>query len=792
MACRFPDAPDPATFWRNQLARRTSFRPVPPERWPQPDLTAELVRDNALKGEPRAAFVDGVDLFAAKHFKIAPRRGEAMDPQQRLALEVVREALQDAGLETRPFDRRRTATFLGVCVSEYQTLSTLAYRLRQLEKGQFGDPLDPQVSLAISKRVKPIRRYSLPGCLLSMCASNVAQQFDFGGPAFTLDAACASSLVALVQAAQYLRTLPPRKEHAPVALAGGAYIQLQPDCMVGFTQVGALSEKDCRPFDRDASGFMMGEGVGVVVLKRLEDALQDGDPVYAVLRGVAWNSDGKGDNPSIPAVHGQLEVLQQGFEDARLDPADVGYFECHGTGTQVGDAVEIEALARLNAGRPDPAWVGAVKANFGHTMGAAGVASFLRAVLAVHHATIPPQANFEAWHPDLERFAEHLRVPTEPQEWRGVRRAGVSSFGFGGSNAFALLEEAPRVARATDAPATLTLSAATPALLQEYARRIAEVLPEHDLPDVAAALAERAPGACTLTVTAATREEAAARLLAGEGADAPALPQRPRRAVTLPFVPLERVRYWILEDRPAAPRAEQLVRELQVDPESPYLRDHVWRGRPLVPLAMALDLVATEAGLRPPFALRDVQVPWAISVRGPVTLRVQREGDRVSLSELRRSGRELVAVEARIAPVPPPPLVQPGAQPLPVQVDLEEFYRSGTFHGPSMQGIHAVLPRRGTEVRGLVRTNGATGVVDVVAVDGAFQLALLGARLEGRKPMLPRAIHEFVLLESFGEGPVEVHVSGEQVSEDEACGRFLFYGRGRLLGWMDGVVGRAV
>lgn len=432
MACRFPDAPDPATLWSNVLARRASFREVPDARWPQSRLTDVMLGDRSINAVPVAAFVDRIEDFAGHHFGIAPRRAEAMDPQQRLSLEVAREALQDAGLERRPYNRRRTATFLGACVSEYAAISSLARRLRQLEAGQFGDPLDPAASTRIARRVKPLRSYTLPGCLVSMCASNVAQTFDLGGPAFTMDAACASSLVAVVQAVQYLRGLPPcHGEAAPVALAGGVYLQLGPDCIVGFTQVGALANSECRPFDAHASGFLMGEGVGVVVLKRLEDALRDGDCVYAVVRGVAWNSDGKGDNPSFPQVAGQREVLLQGFEDADVDPTTIDYFECHGTGTQVGDAVELEALSGIvgtRAGRPR---LGAIKANIGHAMGAAGVASFMRAVLAVHHGVLPPQTGFEAWHADLAGHAGRFEISTDATEWPGFRRAAVSAFGFG-------------------------------------------------------------------------------------------------------------------------------------------------------------------------------------------------------------------------------------------------------------------------------------------------------------------------------------------------------------------------
>lgn len=864
MACRFPDAADPTEFWANIAGRRASFREVPEERWPQTRLTATMRKDRGINCLPYGGFIDGVEQFAGPHFGLAPRRVEAMDPQQRLMIEVAREALQDAGLERRSFDRRRTATFVGACVSEYSAVSTLAWRLRQLEVGQFGDGLEVDVSLRIAKDVKAIRSYSLPGVLVSMCATLIAQTFDLGGPAFTLDAACASSLAAVVQAVNHLRALPPRKGEAPVALAGGVYLQLVPDCIVGFTQVGALGDGQCRPFDAGACGFLMGEGVGMVVLKRLEDAVADGDPVYAVIRGVAWNSDGKGDNPSAPSAEGQREVIELGLEAAAVDPASIGYVECHGTATAVGDAIELDALSGalgLSAGAPRPR-IGAVKANIGHALGAAGIAGFMRACLAVHHAVLPPQTGFERWHPDLERHASTFDISTEATPWTGSRRAAVSSFGFGGANSFVIVDEAPSpsvggaldgkppvsggaLAANGEAPALFVATAPTPGLLADYLTRLARVLPHTpSLVDAAHAVsARRLTREYAAGFVARSGAEAAARALAlvealqappdaltaveagvvgptprlASAASAPAprfgpvpcdadalraqvatllgVPEAPLaapRAASLPFVPLERRGYWIVNGAFPPLRIEREV-DISLDPADPVLSSHVYNGRAIVPLALSLDLLASAAELKPPFALLDVAVHWPVAVRRPVSMRVRQRNDRLELIEVRDSGREVVAVTARIgATRPPAPFrVRRDEAALPVTTSLDAFYRDVTFHGPALQGLDEVLAFTESEIVCRAQGGGPGRALDVRLIDSAFQMALLAAHARGRHPMLTHGMRELVLLEAVGDGPVEVRAEGEERGAGEVIGRYRFFARGRLIGWMDGVIGRA-
>ena len=455
MACRYPDSPTPQDFWDNLLARRSSFRPVPPERWDHSQFYVQgRTRDTHTTYCDRVALLDQPFAFDGVGFDIAPLRAESMDPQQRIMLELAREALHDAGLVGDGWDRSQAATFLGVSTSEFSLMNSTPLRARQLTTGQFGEPLDRALATGAASRFGPARSYSLPGSLQSMCATNLSQVFDLRGPAFTIDSACASSLTAVVQAVQYLRSCPPGGP-APVALAGGVFMMMVPDALIGFSRIGAVAAHECRPFDKDSAGFLMGEGGGLVVLKRWDDALRDGNPIYAVLRGVAWNSDGRADNPMTVGLEGHSQLIQGGLRDCGLQLDDFEYVECHGTATRTGDTVELQSLVEhLSPGtRP---YLGSVKANIGHTMSAAGIAGFLRATLALYHRQVPPQANWSEWHPELAELQGHFRIPTTVEAFeRQIPRALVSSFGFGGTNALVALE-------ATDSPGKRPEPLATP------------------------------------------------------------------------------------------------------------------------------------------------------------------------------------------------------------------------------------------------------------------------------------------------------------------------------------------
>jgi 8-amino-7-oxononanoate synthase len=504
IGCRFPMADDADTFWAHIRDGRPCFSEVPRSRWDHSMFFSKNGRDVDKTWTPRGGFIEDVESFAPLHYGIAPRRLEVMDPQHRLLIEATRVAIQDAGYERRDFDRSRTGVFTGLSVSEYKNLILGRIAAMQLASGQYGKAATPELAeriLELTPNLVPTRAFSIAGSLSNMAAASVAQTFDLGGPAFSVDAACASASVAVYDAVWALRT-----GQIDVALAGGAYVNLTPDNLIGFTRVGAISASGwCRPFDARADGFVQGDGIGVVFLKRLQDALQDGDRVYAVIRGAGCNNDGRGEGPMTPRVEGQLAVLRAAYRDAELSPAEVRFFEAHGTGTSVGDPVEIESLGRLlteaevDASRAP--WLGSVKANVGHTMSAAGIAGLIKGIKIVQEGVAPPQPDFQGPHPKLGLERWPLRISDALRPLEGPAYVGVSSFGFGGTNAHFVLEpptESRPTARTARVPAALesapeavVVTAPTPALLAGQLRALADAVPGLALADVADSLAGR-------------------------------------------------------------------------------------------------------------------------------------------------------------------------------------------------------------------------------------------------------------------------------------------------------------
>jgi acyl transferase domain-containing protein/7-keto-8-aminopelargonate synthetase-like enzyme len=497
MACRFPHARDVNALWDLVRTGEVAFEDIPDTRWKHSAFFDPVdVRATDKTYVRKGAFIDGVEDFAALHYGLAPRRVQVMDPQHRLAIEATRQVLQDAGYEARPFDRARTGVFIGASVSEYKDLLTARHRALQLAAGEFGDALNPAEAEAVKAAVadvSPARAFTIAGSLLNMIACSVAQTFDLNGPAMSIDAACSSALVAIHEAVVNLRA-----RQVNLALAGGVYLNLNPDNLVGFSRIGAISPSGaCRPFDARADGFVMGEGVGLVALKRLEDALADGDRIYAVLRGTGCNNDGRGEGPMTPRPEGQRDAMWRAHQDVDFPVESIGYVETHGTATTVGDVVEVGALKHFfgeKAGRaltqPHCA-LGSIKGNIGHTMSAAGVAGFIKTCLALYHRTIPPQPACDELNPKLELERSPFRVPRRPEAWAAApgqrRRAAVSSFGFGGTNAHVLLEEAPAVAAPPEREELFLLSAPTPALLAQHAAALAALVEAQALEPAAVA-----------------------------------------------------------------------------------------------------------------------------------------------------------------------------------------------------------------------------------------------------------------------------------------------------------------
>jgi acyl transferase domain-containing protein/acyl carrier protein len=421
LSCRFPGADDPEELWSLLREGRETVSEVPADRW---DAAAWFDPRPGVPGKSytrRGGFLRRVDGFDAQFFGIAPREAVSMDPQQRLLLETSWEALERAGQAPDRLAGSATGVFVGFSTSDYAQMGLWS-----------GDPAR-------------IDTYSASGGTASVAAGRLSYVFGFQGPSLAVDTACSSSLVALHLACQSLRS-----GECRLALAGGVYLLLSPLSSVALSALRMMApDGRCKAFDARADGFVQGEGCGVVVLKRLSDALADGDPILAVVRGSAVNQDGRSGGLTAPNGPAQEAVLRAALAAAGVEPAAVGFVEAHGTGTALGDPIEMGALATvLGPGREAgaPLRVGSIKTNLGHLAAAAGIAGLIKAVLALRYEAIPPHLHLEEPSPYIPWSQLPVEVPTRLTPWpagEGRRFAGVSSFGFSGTNAHVVLEEAP-------------------------------------------------------------------------------------------------------------------------------------------------------------------------------------------------------------------------------------------------------------------------------------------------------------------------------------------------------------
>jgi 7-keto-8-aminopelargonate synthetase-like enzyme/3-oxoacyl-(acyl-carrier-protein) synthase len=502
-------------YWRLLTDPQAQFAAVPDTRWRTAAFHSDNFRDRNSVYTDTMALLPDVGHFDALHYGIPPRRAKAMDPQGRLLIDLVREAIQDAGWEAEGFDREETSVITALTEGGYRELSTMQIRMRQLVGGEFGARVaDPQWPETV-RAVDALHGSSVAGLLLNMGPNTVSSVFDLRGESYALDSACSGGLMAVANAVFALRA-----GRCRIAVAGGAQLVLTPDLLVGLCRVGAISRSGrCLPFGAEADGFVLGEGAGILVLRPLADALEAGDRVYAVIRGVGTANDGTVQGGMHPLAAGQLRALRRAYRDAGLPPESVGYLEAHGTGTTVGDPVEIDALRELRGELAEPAFLGAVKAVVGHSLNAAGIAGLIKTVLAVHRGVIPPQPEFGlADSSALE--AARLTIPTTPTRWPRSgepRRAGVSAFGFGGTGVHVVVEEcvAEQARPASgEGPHLLVLSARDRAGLAAHARELAHTIAEDRLPlaRVEDTLARRAPLAEVLALVAEDTAEATARL----------------------------------------------------------------------------------------------------------------------------------------------------------------------------------------------------------------------------------------------------------------------------------------
>ncbi|MGW4076244.1 SDR family NAD(P)-dependent oxidoreductase [Streptomyces asiaticus] len=495
MGCRLPgDTDSPAVLWQLLADGRDAVGEPPAER------AALWAADPATTARPasappvRGGYLREVSGFDADFFGVSGREADVLDPQHRLLLEVAWEALEHAGMPPDRLGSTATGVFAGLSYNDY--MNRLDRHPRELE----GSALANGHCVATGR---------------------ISYLLGLHGPSVALDTACSSSLVAVHLAVQALRA-----GECDLALAGGVTLMFEPRITRSFDRMGMLSHTGhCHAFDAAADGFVRGEGCGIVVLKRLTDALRDGDRILAVLRGSAVNQDGHSDGLAAPSAAAQRALYEEALGRAGVDPADVGMVEAHGTGTPVGDPVEFTSLAQVYGTGRDRCALASVKTNLGHLEPAAGVTGLIKAVLCLGRGHIPPNLHFTRWNPAIAAGGTRFFIPRELTPWpvrTGPRLAAVSSFGFSGTNAHVVLEQppapAPRPAPPRPRPATravprvFLVPAGSPAVLPGAARRMADWLEadgaDTPLRDIAHTLAlRRGAGRGRLGVTAASRAE---------------------------------------------------------------------------------------------------------------------------------------------------------------------------------------------------------------------------------------------------------------------------------------------
>jgi acyl transferase domain-containing protein/NAD(P)-dependent dehydrogenase (short-subunit alcohol dehydrogenase family) len=452
-----PDATNAAAFWENVRNGRCSISAVQPERWDpelyyDPDPNVPDKTYSKIGGWVREYVWDPIRW----HLPIPPRVVEAMDESQKWAIACTREALEDYGYPKRPLDTNRTAVILGNAMAGEKHYFT-ALRLyfpeyaRELSRSASFAELPEAVRHDITrelhdrmgKRLPEITEDSMPGELANCIAGRIANVFNFHGPNYVCDAACASAMAAMSSATEGLV-----QHEFDVAVTGGIDRNMGASTFIKFCKIGALSASGTRPYAEGADGFVMGEGAAIFILKRLADAEHDGDKIYAVLRGMGGSSDGKGKGITAPNPIGQKLAIERAWQNAGLSPATATLIEGHGTSTRVGDVVEVQSMVEVLNSFHLPSGsvaLGSVKSNFGHLKGAAGAAGFLKTALALRDKVLPPSVHCEHPNPDIDFAHSPLYVSTELKPWTmpqdGVRRAGLSAFGFGGTNFHAVLEE---------------------------------------------------------------------------------------------------------------------------------------------------------------------------------------------------------------------------------------------------------------------------------------------------------------------------------------------------------------
>lgn len=419
MSCQFPGASNLTEFWHLLREQREGIREVPPERW---DINDYYDADKNKPGKMStryAGFVDGIELFDPTFFSITPKAAEYLDPQQRMLLKQVWHAIENAAIAPNSLKGSDTGVFIGISSHDYETL---------IIKNMSEAAINRQVAIGNSA---------------STASGRLSYFLGLEGPNLSIDTACSSSLVAVHQACEHLL-----RNECKLAIVGGVNALLSPYLFINFSKAGMLaSDGRCKTFDAQADGYTRGEGCGIVILKRLSEALHDQNQILAVIKASGYNQDGASSGLTVPNGNAQKKLLNKVLEKSQLSAEQIDYIECHGTGTSLGDPIEANALADVYAQKRErPLIIGSVKTNIDHLEAAAGIAGLIKTVLSLQNELIPASLNYHQINPQIH-LNEQMKVARDASNWQNTagksRYAGVSSFGFSGTNAHVILGQAP-------------------------------------------------------------------------------------------------------------------------------------------------------------------------------------------------------------------------------------------------------------------------------------------------------------------------------------------------------------
>ncbi|WP_437603947.1 SDR family NAD(P)-dependent oxidoreductase [Sorangium sp. So ce590] len=701
MAGLFAGSPDLETFWMNLLETRQLVREVPSSRW-EPALWYDADPSRPNKTSCKwGSFLDDVDAFDAPFFNVSPREAERMDPQLRLLLQVLYAAAEDAG-RIRTLRGSRTGVFVGVCFRDYDT--------EMVRRGCAVGPHDGTGNAA------------------TMMANRPSFMFDLKGPSMAVDTACSSSLVALHTACRALRS-----DECEMAFVGGVNLILSPRHYLHFSAMKALSPTGrSRSFDAAADGYVPGEAVAAVLLKPLAKAVADGDPIHAVIKGSATGHSGRTASVTAPSAATQAELIARAWRDARIDPATITYLEAHGTGTRLGDPIEVEGLKMAFRPHAPPARscaLGSSKAHLGHTEAAAGITGVIKVILSMKHGMIPAMPTFQRLSPAIRLDASPLYINEGPIPWPrsagAPRRAGVSSFGFGGAGAHVVIEERVREGATGETHGALVFpfSARDEGRLREVARRMLHFVARDQsasLPDIAHTLqVGREEMDARLAITAASRDELARALeafLAARG-DAPNLftgsasaPGEAAGALASEGDgPAAVARRWVRGEQVAWPRATATGQRTTVSlPTYPFDKERYWLPEDAAEPPPAPALRPDAGEVEPPPTLSYFEPVWGRSPGvAPASAPLSRRGVLLIPDHGLDGGHLLSALRAASGALPPAVVAQPGAG----------FRAMGG-------GVFEVLPGRAADYEALLSAVAAQGL----QIDSVVVLRAAGSR----------------------------------------------------------------